>query len=285
MLNSLIDHSEEKIREKDLHKIWRVLRPIVKDRCTFAEIKDVVSISGLPVEELTHLQQRSLPERGASKSELLDAVDDLIKRESESTAAIQNLIAAFLKMKPDYGDTVAERVQNFGWTVMDGQLQPSDFQVGEAFVDSDEEIRQSLKTAYERYSHSDYPGAMTAVCSALDKLTLHIYEEYCLGNAHQASYQERVGRSFQALEDAYKTRLAEAQIDEQEVKLIWKNYKGAVNQAAYVLGSFRRNASDVHGLSQCSPGLIRYAIDCGTFIIRSITSEMKRDTQLDALNF
>ena len=68
MPNSLIDHSEEKIWEKDLRKIWRVLRPIVKDRCTFAEIKDVVSISGLPVEELTHLQQRSLTERGASKS-------------------------------------------------------------------------------------------------------------------------------------------------------------------------------------------------------------------------
>ena len=277
MPNYFISRCSEKKIKEDFRKIWRVLRATVKDGCTFSEIKDIVSKSGLPVEELTHLQQRSLPEKGASKSELLDAVDGLIQKESEPTDAIQNLITAFLKMKPDHGDTVAEYVQEFGWTVIDGQLRPSDFQVGEAFVDTTEEIRQSLKTAYERYSQSDYPGAMTAVCSALDKLTLHIYEEYCLGNAHQASYQERVCRSFQALEDTYRTSLTEAPIDGQEVNRIWENYKGAVNQTAYVLGSFRRNASDVHGLSQCSPGLIRYAIDCGTFIVRSITSEMNRD--------
>ena len=265
--------------EKDLRKVWRALRSAVKNECTFAGIKELVAKSGLPVEELTHLQQRSLPERGASKSELIDAVDDLLRKEDDPTTAIQNLIAAFLEMDPCHGDKVAECVRKFGWTVIDGQLRTSDFQVEEVVGDSTEEVRQALHTAYARYGQGDYPGAMTAVCSALDTLTLRVYEERGLGDAHKASYQERASRSFCAFEEAYRNRLVEAQIKEQEVTRIWNNYKGAVNQAAYVLGSFRRNASDAHGLSQCPPELVRYAIDCGTFIIRSITSEMDRDTQ------
>ena len=239
--------------EKDLRKVWRALRSTVKNECTFAGIKELVAGSGLPVEELTHLQQRSLSEGGASKSELIDAVDDLIKREDEPTTAIQNLIDAFLEMYPDHSDKVVECIRGFGWTVIDGQLRPPDFQVEGAVVDSSEEVKQSLHTAYARYKQGDYPGAMTAVCSALDTLTLLVYEERGLGDAHKASYQERASRSFSAFEEAYRIRLVEAQIDEQEVTRIWNNYKGAVNQAAYVLGSFRRNTSDAHGSSACTP--------------------------------
>ena len=230
--------------EEDLHKLWRCLRPTVKDGCTFAMIKGLVATSGLPVEKLSHLQQRPLPEKGASKGELLDAVGDLIEKANEPTEAIRKLIAALLEMNPDLGDKVLECAQWFGWTVPDGQLRPSEFQVEEASDDFGEEVRQSLRTAYERYGQNDYPGAMTAVCSALDTLTLRIYKERDLGYAHEASYQKRACRSFQAFEEAYRTRLVEAQIDEQEVTRIWKNYKGAINQAAYVLGSFRRDVSD-----------------------------------------
>ena len=157
--------------EEDLHKIWRCLRPTVKDGCTFAMIKDLVATSGLPVEKLSHLQQRSIHERGgASKGELLDAVGDLIEKANEPTEAIRKLIAALLEMNPDLGDKVLECAQRFGWTVLDGQLRPSEFQVEEASDDFGEEVRQSLRTAYERHGQNDYPGAMTAVCSALDSL-------------------------------------------------------------------------------------------------------------------
>ena len=77
----------------------------------------------------------------------------------------------------------------------------------------------------------------------------------------------------------YKARLAEAQLQAQEVERVWQNYKRSINQAAYVLGSFRRNVSDVHGMTACSAALVRHAIDCGTFIIRSITSVMNANAQ------
>lgn len=270
----------------DLRKIWRAIRATVKDGCTFAEIKDLVASAAVPVERLSHLQQRSLPARGASKSELLDAVDDLIGDEQHPTEAIQRLIAAFLQRKPHLHSRIAQCVQQFGWTVENGQLRPSDFQVQGASVDFSTEVRELLRTAYTRYGQGDFSGAMTAVCSALDNVTTRVYATHDLGSPHDDSYQQRTSRSFSALESAYRERFAEAGIAPAELNRMWQNYRGAVNQAAYVLGALRRNASDVHGLSNCPPSLVRHAIDCGTFIIRSITSEMNGAAQqLDALDF
>jgi hypothetical protein len=216
----------------------------------------------------------------------MDAVDDLIGKETNPTEAVLGLIAAFLARKRHLHRNVSDCVQRFGWTVEDGQLRQSDFHVEEASVGLSQEVRQLLRTAYARYSQGDYPGAMTAVCSALDNLTTRVYEKHALGDPHDASYQERVSHSFQAFEKAYKAHLAGVQIPEQEAARIWQNYKSSVNQAAYVLGSFRRNMSDVHGLSESSAALVRHAIDCGTFVIRSITPVMNEDAQrLDALDF
>ncbi len=265
--------------EKDIFTIWRALRPILKNGCTFAEIKDLVAASALPVENLSHLQQKSLPAKGASKSELLDAVDDLVGAEQSPVEAVQRLLAVFLKQKSHLHSQIAQCVQEFGWTVEHGKLQPSDFQVEGVSVDFSEEVRQLLRTAYTRYSQGDYSGAMTAVCSALDSVTSRMYAIHSLGNPHGDSYQQRVSRSFSALEKAYRTSFSEVSIEEEEMNRMWQNYKSSINQAAFVLGSLRRNVSDVHGLSKCPPALVRHAIDCGTFIIRSITLEINGDVQ------
>ena len=111
----------------DIRKIRRSLRSIVKEGCTFAEIKDLVASAALPVEELSHLQQRSLPARGASKSQLLDAVDDLIAKERNSTQAIQNLVAALLQQKRHLHDKIAECVRRFGWAVEAGDTRAQEF--------------------------------------------------------------------------------------------------------------------------------------------------------------
>ena len=205
----------------DIRKIWRAIRSTVKGGCTFAVIKDLVASAALPVEKLSHLQQKSLPERGASKSELLDAVDDLITDERNPTEAIQRLVAVFLRRKPHLHGEIAECVQQFGWTVEDGQLRPSDFQVEGSSVDFSTEVRELLRTAYTRYGQGDHSGAMTAVCSALDNVTRRMYVNHDLGKPHDDSYQQRACRAFSALESAYRTRFAEAGIAEAEGNLMW----------------------------------------------------------------
>ena len=272
--------------ETDILKIWRALRPIVKEGFTFNETKDFVAAAALPVEKLSHLQQRSLPAKGASKGELLDAVDGLIGQESDPTRAIQNLISVILEQKVHLQSRISDCVKRFGWTIVDEQLRSADFQVDGAVVDFSEEVRSLLKNAYKRFGEGDYSGAMTAVCSALDNVTNHLYRIHSLGNPHDDSYQQRVSRSFAVLEGSYRNRFNQITDDDSEVNRLWQNYRGAINQAAYVMGGFRRNASDVHGVSDCPPEVIRHAIDCGTYIIRSITSEMSGNVQQDdALDF
>lgn len=259
--------------EKDLKKVWRALRPTVKEGFTFNQTKDVVAAAALPVEELAHLQQKSLPEKGASKAELLDALDGIIFKEPHPEKAIQNLILAMLEQKTHLEPRISDCAERFGWRMVDGKLRPLDFQVEDAVQDFSEEVKSLLETAYRRYGEGDYAGTMTAICSALDTVTNQLYKVHGLGNPHDDSYQQRVSRSFAVLESAYRERFGQMTDDGTEVNKLWQNYRGAINQAAYVMGSFRRNASDVHGGSACPPELIRHAIDSGTFIIRSITSE------------
>ncbi|WP_300432039.1 hypothetical protein [uncultured Thalassolituus sp.] len=272
--------------ETDIKKVWRALRPTVKDGFTFNETKDVIAAAALPVEELAHLQQKSLPAKGASKGELLDALDGLIAREPDSGKAIQSLIAAMLEQKSHLESRISDCAERFGWKVVDGQLRPLDFQVEGAVHDFSEEVKVLLKNAYRRFGEGDYSGAMTAICSALDTVTNHLYAVHNLGNPHDDSYQQRVSRSFSVLEDVYRQRFSQVTDDSAEVNKLWQNYRGSINQAAYVMGSFRRNASDVHGVAECPPELIRHAIDSGTFIIRSITSETTKNVQQeDPLDF
>ncbi|MCH7903489.1 MAG: ATP-binding protein [Armatimonadetes bacterium] len=62
--------------------VWNRSRGDIKERFTFADLKDIAGKAGLPIHELTHLQQRQLPAKGASKAQLLDAISELMLRES-----------------------------------------------------------------------------------------------------------------------------------------------------------------------------------------------------------
>ena len=154
--------------EKDIRKIWRALCPIRKlhFRGNQGSRRGVCTPGG----ELIASSTESLPAKGASKSELLDAVDDLIGEETEYCGGNSSPPRHFMERKSHFHSRVAQCVQRFGWTVENGQLQPSDFQVEGASMDFSEEVRQLLRTAYTRYGQDDYSGAMTAVCSALDNV-------------------------------------------------------------------------------------------------------------------
>ena len=54
---------------------WGSVRGIVREALSFAQIKDLVGESGLPVYRLSPLQQKS--SGGASKGQLMDGIDGL----------------------------------------------------------------------------------------------------------------------------------------------------------------------------------------------------------------
>lgn len=95
-----------------------------------------------------------------------------------------------------------------------------------------------------------------------------------LGDHRKDAYQQRIVRSFSALEDEFRAPFEDSDTADEEVNRIWQNHRGAVNQSSYVLGAFRREFADVHGVEDAPPELVQRAIDCAVFIIRSITGLM-----------
>lgn len=97
-----------------------------------------------------------------------------------------------------------------------------------------------------------------------------MYAAHTLGDHGADGYQERVSKSFRALESRYRHGLSAEGVDRVEIDRLWNNQRSAVNGAAYVLGSFRRQFSDVHGGQQVAPVFVQHALDCAVFTLRSL---------------
>ena len=55
-----------------------------------------------------------------------------------------------------------------------------------------------------------------------------------------------------------------------EAERTWKGEERAVNGAAGVLGAFRRNYADVHGVKNADPELVKAASNSAVFLINSL---------------
>ena len=139
-----------------------------------------------------------------------------------------------------------------GWGISGSAPYPLHLQLDLELAALPEAVREGLSRCLQRYRDGDTAGAITAICGIVDSLTEEIYSANKLGNHRNDSYQQRVNRSFNSLEDNYRQPLSDGGLDRQETNQLWQNHRGAVNHAAYVLGSFRRVFSDAHG-AQAAP--------------------------------
>ncbi len=256
----------------ELIEIWDSLRGLIRDSFTFNQIKELAGASGLPIRRLSHLQQRELPAKGASKSQLLDAIDDLLNDQSEPNRNVEFFIKEIVRRKPQLYEALDEALQRFGWYFENGELLSTDLKVDTGTVDFRREVQNSLSNCFRRYHDGDYSGAVTCICGSVDSVTEEVYTKRNLGNPHDDSYQQRVNKAFSSLEGEFKSEFKDLDsFDDKEVGKIWSNYRKSINQAAYVLGAFRRNISDTHGVNDCPREFVQKALDCGTYILRSFT--------------
>jgi hypothetical protein len=100
--------------------VWNSLRDTIK-QLTFAKIKDVAGAGGIPLETLSHLQQRSLPERGASKGELLDAIGVLLREFDEQNRlyCISKFVSASVRRSSSARDDILMRIERLGFVLTD----------------------------------------------------------------------------------------------------------------------------------------------------------------------
>jgi hypothetical protein len=250
-------------------EVWSSIRGTLRESFSFAQIKDILGACGLAVEKLAHLQQ--MFSGGVSKGQLMDGVDELIReldaerRDRFVVACIEEMVARSEKVKGE----LERLLRRVGWGLSGGSAYPLRLQVALETTEMNDESASGISTALCRYRDGDFDGAITAICGAVDSQTEKIYEAKNLGDHKAAAYQERVSRSFQAVEAAFKASLQSPTLPADEVSHIWHNYRGAISQAGYVLGAFRREFSDAHGSKNSPQHLVQSALDCAVFILRS----------------
>jgi len=244
------------------------MRGVIREALSFAKIKDLVGEAGLPVHKLSGLQQKV--RGGASKGQLMDGIDGLLNDLDEDARDrfVAACVEGLLKQKNDLLENLRTTLGRVGWGVTLQGVYPLRLQIELETSTLDERMQEGIAKTLRRYRDGDFDGAVTAICGLVDAITEKVYSQKSLGNHLTASYQERVSKAFRALESEFKAPLSS--LDADEKNRIWHNHYGAVNQAAYVLGSFRRNYSDVHGVQNAEPQLIQRAIDCAVFVVRSI---------------
>jgi len=247
---------------------WGSIRGVVREALSFAQIKDLVGEAGLPIHRLAHLQQKG--SGYTSKGQLMDGIDGLLNNLDEDARDrfVTTCVEGLLKRRESLLEDLHTTLGRVGWGVTSEGVYLLRLQIELETSTLDERMKKGISKTLRRYRDGDFDGAVTAICGIVDAITEKVYSEKSLGNHHEASYQERVSKAFRALSNEFKVPLSG--LTEEENNKIWNNHKGAVNQAAYILGTFRRKYSDVHGVQSAVPQLVQRAIDCAVFIVRSI---------------
>ncbi|MGD0077962.1 MAG: ATP-binding protein [Sedimentisphaerales bacterium] len=115
----------------NLIEIWDSIRGVIIDSFTFNNIKEIAGASGLPIHKLSHLQQRSFPTKGASKSELLDAINDLLNEQQDPNRIIKFFIQEMLRRRSMIEGRVNEVINRFGWKIQNGDIFAQDAEKAE----------------------------------------------------------------------------------------------------------------------------------------------------------
>ena len=175
---------------------WGSIRGVLRNACSFAEIKDVVGAAGLPVFKLAHLQQKF--SGGASKGQLMDAIDGLVNDmvDEDRDRFVVSCITEIININRNYSEELETVLNRVGWGISDSDLYPLRLQIDLDAFSFSEKIHLGVKNCLRRYKDGDYSGSISAICGVVDSLTEGIYEEYNLENHKLQKYQQRISKSF-----------------------------------------------------------------------------------------
>ncbi|KAA0578211.1 hypothetical protein [Azospirillum sp. Sh1] len=269
MLRAIFADAEETVT---LEQLWSGLRSLLDEQFSFTAIKGIAGAAGLPVFELAHLTQGA---GGASKGQLLDAADRLFRALDgpDRERVVRNCIRQMVSQKPVMREALETRLATLGWGLVGEEPHPLTVQLNLDTTSLAPQARQAIGKCLSRFRDGDMDGAVTAICGMLDTMTEGIYSDqerlgHPLGDHKGASYAERVKKAFATHEAGMKARYA-GQVAAREIDQLWHWQSKAVQQAAEVLGSYRRNFSDAHGAKAASPAIVQQAIDCAVFVVRA----------------
>jgi hypothetical protein len=249
---------------------WGPIRSSLTANFSFGNIKEIVGYAGIDMSQLSHLEQRS--QGGASKSQLLSAIDAQIGRMDDNKAGVMASICCeeMLREKPDLVDELERILSRVGWKFFGSTLLPVEiFDISE-LKEMPENAHEDIQKAASRLRDGDLSGSLSASCGALDSVTGAIYNEFGLGDPNKASFQERIKKSINAIEakDALINELRDLGWSESDINPLSKNLESSLNQAAFVMQKLRSNMGDVHGTKPVLSALVYDSIKWSLLLLR-----------------
>lgn len=254
-----------------LIQAWGALRASL-GTFSFYDIKTISGLAGLDLTRVAHLEQK--PEKGASKGQLMTAVDQCFgEMDSERKDRFTSIVAEeVLWRKPDQIATLEEHLSRLGWALTGNALVPVAILDPSAIEDLPDDARPDMIKAAQRFRDGDLSGAISAACGAVDCVTSRIYRDRQLGDPANASFQERCSKAVVA--SNVPTRLQSDLLDlgwpPEEITPFKKNFAGALNQGAYVMQTLRSKMGDVHGSKPILRPLVFDSIKWAELLIRAI---------------
>lgn len=254
-----------------LLQAWPAIRASLQTS-HFYDIKEITGLAGLDVIELSHLEQK--PEKGASKGQLMTAIDGLFGRLSSLDKArfLSIVSEEILRRDPDTQQALAENLSRLGWAFVDRVLIPIQIFDLSDLTELSSETRRDLVKAAQRFRDGDLSGAISAACGAVDAATSLVYRQAQLGDPAGASFQERCKRALTAkgVGPALAEQLKALEWPDAEIVPFKKNFEGALIQGAYVLQSLRSRMGDVHGTKPIIKPLVFDSLKWAELLVRSL---------------
>lgn len=255
---------------------WSVIRSILHGRkFSFGKIKAVVGHAGLDMVKMAHLEQIQGTRNGASKSQLLSAIDLQVgEMDPQRFHQFLRIIAEeMVRYDPSAEADMTDSLQRLGWTFHSGHLLEIPLLDPSELPELPNAAHADLVKAATRLRDGDLSGSVTAACGAVDAVTSGIYQSNNLADHGKASFQERVCQSLKALNtiNSVQQQLQELGWDEKDAGRLANNLQGALNQAAYVLQSLRSKMGDVHGTKPILKPLVFDSIKWAELIVRLLS--------------
>lgn len=252
--------------------VWSVIRSVLYDQFSFGAIKGLVGLTGIDLTRLAHLEQRE--RGGASKSQLLSGIDVQVAEmtEPELQRFLRITVEEILRQRPSFEEKFQGYLARLGWAFHQGNLVTLEILDVLDLPELPEASRSELVKAATRLRDGDLSGAVSAACGAVDAVTAEIYAAENIGNPGNASFQERVGRSLKATRavERLESDLASLGWETNRIGMFRDNFRGALNQSAYVLQTLRSEMGDVHGTKATLAPLVFDSIKWAALIVRTL---------------
>ncbi len=249
---------------------WGPIRSILTQNFSFGGIKEIIGYTNIDMSSLSNLEQKS--QGGATKSQLLSAIDSQVKSISEKNLSTIASICCeeMLIRKPELSGELERVFSRVGWKFSNSCLLPLDIFDMSELNDIPENAHEDIRKAACRLRDGDLSGSLSASCGAVDSVTVDIYNKFNLGDPHKSSFQERINKSIKAIgvKDELIQELIDLKWSESEYKPLSQNLVGSLNQAAFIMQKLRSSMGDVHGTKPVVAALVYDSIKWSLLLLR-----------------